>query len=275
MDTATKCAPGKSAVVPRLTNIRISPRMTAVGTYLFSFLTLFVLWHVMATYVFRSVLFAPPLAVFAKAIELSASGVLLDNILVSMQRILLGFLIGSAIGFPVGLLMGNVRFVRRFLEPYTEFFRFIPAISLLTLAVIWFGIGETAKIFLIVYSTLFIVVLNTMSGVISIPVNKIRAAQCLGATRTQIFVFVSLPATVPFILTGMRIAMGNAFMTMVSAEMLAANAGIGQMMWTARLYMQVDELFVGLVVLGLLGFATDRLFRFLIGRFADKYAPAM
>ena len=274
MDTTTKYVPDKSAIVPRPSNFLASPRMAAFGTYLFSFATLFVLWHIMATYLFRSVLFSPPLAVFAKAVDLTASGVLFNNVVISMQRILLGFFIGSAMGFPIGLLMGNIRFIRRFLEPYTEFFRFIPSISLLTLAVIWFGIGETAKVFLIVYSTVFIVVLNTMSGVLSIPVNKIRAAQCLGATRKQIFFFVSMPATVPFILTGMRIAMGNAFMTMVSAEMLAANAGIGQMMWTARLYMQVDELFVGLLVLGLLGFATDRLFRFLIGRFADKYAPA-
>jgi NitT/TauT family transport system permease protein len=252
------------------------PRPRGLGvyaTYVLSFLTLGVVWHVAATYVVPSVLFAPPLAVLAKVVELGRSGVLLEHVGVSLWRILVGFVLGSALGIPIGLLMGNVGFVKRFLEPYTEFFRFIPAIAFLTVAVIWFGIGETSKIFLIVYTTIFIVILNTMAGVLSIPKNKVRAAQCLGASPAQIFVHVSIPATLPFILTGMRIAMGNSFATIVSAEMLGANAGLGTMMWTARLYMLVDEMFVGLFTLGVLGFATDRLFRFLIFRFAGKYSP--
>jgi NitT/TauT family transport system permease protein len=251
-------------------------RTRALGvyaTYTLSFLTLGVVWHVAATYVVPSVLFSPPLAVLAKVVELARSGVLFEHVGVSLWRILVGFVLGSILGIPIGLLMGNVGFVKRFLEPYTEFFRFIPAIAFLTVAVIWFGIGETSKIFLIVYTTIFIVILNTMAGVLSIPKNKMRAAQCLGASPAQIFVHVSIPATLPFILTGMRIAMGNSFATIVSAEMLGANAGLGTMMWTARLYMLVDEMFVGLFTLGVLGFATDRLFRFLIFRFAGKYSP--
>ncbi len=244
-----------------------------LGTYCLSFLTLFGGWQIAATYLYPSPLFSSPTAVFVDAYSMAMSGSLFVDIAISMQRILLGFLIGSALGFPIGLVMGNIRFVRRFLEPYVEFLRFIPAIALLTLALIWFGIGETSKVFLIVYSTIFIVVLNTVAGVSSIPVNKVRAAECLGASRLQVFCHVSLPATLPFILTGMRIAMGNSFMTMVSAEMLGANSGLGQMMWTARMYMQVDDVFVGLLVLGLLGFLTDRVFQFLIIRLAAKYLP--
>jgi NitT/TauT family transport system permease protein len=104
--------------------------------------------------------------------------------------------------------MGNVRLMRCFLEPYIEFFRFNPAIALLTVAVIWFGLGETSKVFLIIYTTIFIVIINTMAGVLSIPINKLRAAQWLGASQRQIFLYVSIPATLPYILTGMRIAMG-------------------------------------------------------------------
>ncbi len=256
----------------QLIRVLTSPRLRVYGTYGLSFLTLFMFWHIMATYVTPSVLFSPPLAVFAKAFELAANGVLFAHVSISMQRILFGFFLGSMLGFPIGLMMGNFRFVKHFLESYTEFFRFIPAIALITLAVIWFGIGETSKIFLIIYATIFIVILNTMAGVLSIPVNKIRAAQCLGASRAQIFLHVSMPATLPYIFTGMRLAMANSFATIVSAEMLGANAGVGTMLWTARLYMLVDELFVGLLALGLLGFATDRLFRFLIVRFGGKYA---
>ena len=247
-------------------------KLGVYATYGLSFFTLFLFWHIMATYVTPSILFSPPLAVFAKAFDLALSGVLFEHVAISMQRILIGFLLGSALGFPIGLIMGNFKFARHFFEPYIEFFRFIPAIALITVAVIWFGIGETSKVFLIIYATIFIVILNTMAGVMSIPVNKVRAAQCLGATRTQVFWHVSMPATLPYILTGMRLAMANSFATIVSAEMLGANAGVGTMLWTARLFMLIDELFVGLLTLGMLGFATDRLFRFLIVRFGGKYS---
>jgi ABC-type nitrate/sulfonate/bicarbonate transport system permease component len=248
-------------------------RFRANLTYVFSFLTLFVGWHILATYISPSVLWPGPLTVLSRLIEVARSGALFEDISISLQRILLGFALGSAFGIPIGLAMGNVPLIKRFLESYTEFFRFIPAIALLTVAVLWFGIGETSKVLLITYTTIFMVILNTMAGVLSIPKNKIRAAHCLGASRAQIFRYVSFPATLPHVFTGMRIAMGNAFATIVSAEMLGANKGIGTMMWTARLYMQVDDVFVGLLTLGLLGFATDRLFRLLIFRFAGKYAP--
>jgi NitT/TauT family transport system permease protein len=137
--------------------------------------------------------------------------------------------------------------------------------------VIWFGIGETSKVFLIVYTTVFIVTINTMAGALSVTPNKIRAAQCLGASRTQIFFHVSIPATLPYILTGMRIAMANSFATIVSAEMLGANTGIGTVIWTARLFMLVEDVFVALIVLGLLGFIADRFFAILTFRFAGKY----
>jgi NitT/TauT family transport system permease protein len=170
--------------------------------------------------------------------------------------------------------MGSFRPVRKLLEPYTEFLRFIPSVAMITVAVIWFGIGEASKVFLIIYTTIFIVILNTAAGVSAIAPNKIRAAESLGATRAQIFFHVALPATVPYILTGMRLAMANSFTTIVAAELIAANDGLGKMLWDGRLFMLVDEIFVSLVTLGLLGFVTDRLFRWSIYTFAGKYSPA-
>ena len=164
--------------------------------------------------------------------------------------------------------------MRKLLEPWTEFLRFIPSVAMITIAVIWFGIGEESKIFLIIYTTVFIVILNTAAGVSSIAPNKIRAAQALGARRWQIFAYVGLPATVPFILTGMRLAMANSFTTIVAAEMISANEGLGVMLWNGRMYMLVDEIFVSLVCLGLLGFGADRLFRWSIFRFARRFSPA-
>ena len=244
------------------------------GGYVIGFLSLFALWHLASVYLVSSVLFPPPGVVLRKAVVLVRNGVLLEHLWASIQRILAGFVAGSLLGIPIGLAMGSFRPVRKMLEPYTEFLRFIPAVAMITVAVIWFGIGEGSKIFLIIYTTIFIVILNTAAGVAAIAPNKIRAAQALGATRAQIFVYVAMPATVPYILTGMRLAMGNSFTTIVAAELIAANEGLGKMLWDGRMFMLVDDIFVSLVTLGLLGFAVDRMFRWSIYTFAGKYSPA-
>ena len=192
-----------------------------VGIYLLGFASLFLIWHVASTWLLNSVLFPPPWKVVLKAIELAQDGTLWEQASASLGRIAAGFAGGSLIGIPLGLAIGSFRFVRRLLEPYTEFLRFIPATALITVAVIWFGIGEGSKIFLIIYTTVFIVILNTAAGVSAVAPNKIRAARSLGAGPAQVFFFVALPATVPYILTGMRLAMANSFVTIVAAELVA------------------------------------------------------
>jgi ABC-type nitrate/sulfonate/bicarbonate transport system permease component len=258
-------------LVPEETSMRES--VAKIAGYVIGFASLFAVWEVAAVYLVNSVLFPPPGRVTMKAIELARDGILGEQIAISMERILIGFAGGSLIGIPVGLAIGSFRTVRRILEPYTEFFRFIPATAMITVAVIWFGIGEGSKIFLIIYTTVFVVILNTAAGVGAVAPNKIRAARSLGASRAQIFLFVALPATVPYILTGMRMAMGNSFVTIIAAELVAANAGLGKMIWDARLYMLVDQIFVALMVLGLLGFTTDRVFRWAIYTFAGRFSP--
>src|SRR6267142_808730 len=222
---------------------------TGYGGYALGFASLFVIWQMASLYLVGSVLFPPPTIVFKKALVLARNGVLLEHLSASLQRILAGFVAGSLLGIPIGLAMGTV-------------------------AVIWFGIGEASKVFLIIYTTIFIVILNTAAGVSAIAPNKIRAAESLGATPAQIFFHVALPATVPYILTGMRLAMANSFTTIVAAELIAANDGLGKMLWDGRLFMLVDEIFVSLVTLGLLGFSADRMFRWSIYTFAGKYSPA-
>ena len=248
--------------------------LTVYGAYALGFASLFVIWQLTSIYLVGSVLFPPPTVVLRKGLLLARNGILFEHLWASLQRILAGFVAGSLLGIPIGLAMGSFRPVRKLLEPYTEFLRFIPSVAMITVAVIWFGIGEASKVFLIIYTTIFIVILNTAAGVSAIAPNKIRAAESLGATQAQIFLHVALPATVPYILTGMRLAMANSFTTIVAAELIAANDGLGKMLWDGRLFMLVDETFVSLVTLGFLGFATDRLFRWSIYTFAGKYSPA-
>jgi NitT/TauT family transport system permease protein len=240
-----------------------------------AFVILVAVWWVGASAINIPALFPTPPDVWREFGKLLGNGQLLEHIEVSLARIGAGFMIGSLLAIPLGLLMGNVKIIRDFIEAYVEFFRYIPALSLVTLAMIWFGIGETAKVFLIVYSTVFIVTVNTTAGIVAVPLNKIRAARSLGANEFQMLFYLTLPAAVPFILTGMRIALGNAYAVIVAAEMVAAQSGLGFLIFSSRLYMQTDAIFVGIIALGLLGFATDRLMRFLIVTFARRYAPQL
>jgi ABC-type nitrate/sulfonate/bicarbonate transport system permease component len=241
--------------------------------YAASIAGMIVLWHVIATTFFKPQFFPGPAVVFATGVEMVQSHELFEHIAISLQRILAGFFAGSAIAAPIGLLMGSIRKVRVILDPYTQFFRFVPSIAWLTPVVLWFGVGEISKVLIIVYTTTFIVLINTMVGVANIAPNKLRAAACLGATPVKAFFHVTLPATLPFILTGMRLAMGNSFATVVAAEMIAADTGLGYLIFNSRLWMATDRIFIGIVCLGTLGLITDRFFRYLIVRFAHQYGP--
>lgn len=263
---ALSVAREKSAAPVRSMNRRLWLTIAA-------FVALLVAWEVIARIVAIPAFFPNPMQVAAAAVEMIQDGSLVMHIGASLYRIAAGFVIGCAIAIPVGILMGNVESIRHFCEPYIEFFRYIPALSLVTVSLIWFGLGEWSKIFLIVYATTFIVVVNTLSGVRAIPAIKYRAAQALGIQGWKLFVYVSLPATVPFILTGMRIAMGNAFAVIVAAEMIGAQAGLGYLIVYSRLVMRTDVIFVSIITLGLLGLVADQLFRFAIHRFGRRYNP--
>ena len=229
------------------------------------------MWEILARWVFPSIFIPSLTQVLERGYELVLNRELAEHTAASVRRIMLGFLIGSAVGAPIGLLMGSIRTVRYIADPYIQFFRFIPSIAWLTPAVIWFGIGEMSKVMIIIYTTVFIVVINTAVGVASIPPNKIWAAAMLGASKRQIFFLVTIPATMPFILTGMMLAMGSSFTAVVAAEMVRAEQGLGYLISNSRLWMDTRAIFLAIIVLGFLGFSIDLLFRHLIQRFAGRY----
>ncbi|MFC9768297.1 ABC transporter permease [Rhodococcus jostii] len=214
---------------------------------------------------------ASPIEVWTAAVELAESGVLWTSIWASAQRILVGWSLGVVIGAPIGILMGRINIVRQLLDPYIEFFRFIPPIAFVTLAVVWFGIGETSKVVLIFYTSVFIVTVSTIAATVAISENKLQAATNLGANKLQLMKTVVLPSSVPGIVTGARLAMGNSFLTIVSAEIVAADHGIGSMIWQARNYGRIDWTFVGIIVLGIMGFIFDRILRMFSAKFLSRY----
>jgi NitT/TauT family transport system permease protein len=228
-------------------------------------------WTLLAWWVGKPAFLPSPANTLHGAIELLRNGELQADVAASFARIIVGFIIGTLIGIPLGLLMGMSPFVRTFLDPYVEFFRFIPPIAFVTLAVIWFGLGETSKIVLIVYTTVFMVAINTMIGVLGVDPDKRFAALCLGASNVQVFFHVIIPAVVPNIVTGMKIALGNSFMTVVSAEMVAAKSGVGFLIFNSRLFLLTEWIFVGIITLGIMGFLTDRALRILATTFLKHY----
>lgn len=222
-------------------------------------------WQILSTYFVDPFFLPSPRTVATAFWGLTEDGTLPDYTKASFGRIFAGWVIGSAVAIPIGLSIGAFRVTRAFLDPYLHFFRFIPAIALVSLFMAWFGIGETAKVLLIVYATAFIVAVSTATGVASIPDDKLNAARCLGAGRARTFFSVIFPAAVPSIFVGMRLAMASSYLVIVAAEMVAANSGLGYLIWNSRLYFRVDWMFVGILTIGILGLATDRLWR-LTGR---------
>jgi len=230
-----------------------------------------VLWALVSTR-FNVTTFPSPLETAREASRLISSGEIFVHAWVSFYRLLIGFLIGCAIAIPIGLAMGVSPFIRRAMEPITEFFRFIPAIAMIVFALIWFGVNDKARIFLIVFATSFLVIIATEAGVRAVSVTALRAAAMMGASRWQQFRHVVVPATVPYMVTGMRIAMGRSFMTIVAAEMLGASTGVGSLIAGARDFTRLDTVMVGILTLAVMGFMLDQAFQLLARRVAAAYA---
>jgi NitT/TauT family transport system permease protein len=263
--------PAAPEITERKTRGATVGRLRTPALYAVSITVGLALWQLIAVR-YGASLVASPADTAVAAKDLAADGTLLNSVIASGRRILIGWALGLVIGAPIGLLMGRVRVIRQLLDPYIEFFRFIPPIAFVTLAVVWLGIGESSKVVLIFYTSVFVVTLNTIAGVLSINESKLRAAASLGANRWQVLRSIVLPATVPHIVTGARLAMGNSFLTIVSAEIVAADVGLGALIWKSRNYGRIDWVFVGIITLGILGFVFDRILRLLAGRLLRRYA---
>lgn len=246
-------------------------QLSAVATYIGAIAVGIGLWWLLSLH-YTDYFLPSPLETYRAGRDLAADGTLWASIVASAQRILIGWALGVVVGVPIGLLMGQVLFFRWALDPYIQFFRFIPPIAFVTLAIIWLGVGEASKVVLIFYTTVFIIVINTTAGVLAVEESQLRAAASLGASKFRTLLSVILPSTVPYVVTGARLAMGNSFLTVVSAEIVAARVGLGSLIWTSRNYGRTDWVFVGIVVLGIMGYIFDRVIRAVVVRVFGRYA---
>jgi NitT/TauT family transport system permease protein/taurine transport system permease protein len=246
-------------------------RVRAVAVFTASIVTGLLFWQICSTYLFNPQLLPPPARVAGAAWQTLLDGELWEMVRVSLVRILAGFAIGCVVGISCGLVMGSFAIAGDFLDPLIEVIRPISPVAMIPIAIIWFGIDEASKYFIIGYGVFFVTLINTIAGIRHTPLVRKRAAMSLGAGTWNLFFRITLPSAMPFINTGMRVALGGAFMSVIAAEMIAANSGIGYFIMQARLLIQTDRIFVGLVVLGLTGFLTDRLYRYVTGIVFARY----
>ncbi|PWC13513.1 taurine ABC transporter permease [Brenneria roseae subsp. americana] len=209
-------------------------------------------------------LLLPPLS----DIGLTASELLQDgyrqvplwqHIAVSVARALGAFSVAIVLGVPLGLLMGLSTPVAAIFNPFVQFLRPLPKIALIPLAVVWLGIGEASKFFLIFIATFLSVVVGACAAVERVGRSRMRVAQTLGASRRQIFFHVVLPDTLPELFTTVRLAIGIGWTSLIAAEMVAATSGIGWMVMNASSYLSTDIVMLGILLLGGIGYALDLL----------------
>lgn len=196
-----------------------------------------------------------PTSLWDTAVELVRDGSLFDDVWASLLRILGGFLLGAVPGVALGLAMGLFWPVRVFFMPIATAIYAVPKIAILPLVIIAFGIGETSKIVVVALSIFFLVVLNTMSGVMTIDSSYKDVAHNFGASRWQLFTTVALPGALPAIFVGLRLALGFSLIVIVGTEFLSAKNGVGHLIWQSYQTLAIKKMYVGLIVTGLMGWA--------------------
>jgi ABC-type nitrate/sulfonate/bicarbonate transport system permease component len=196
---------------------------------------------------------------------------LVADALISTARIVAGFALGTAAGLILGAAMAGVRVIRELADPIIGVMRPLPPIAFIPLLVVWFGIGETSKIALIFFGVLPVVTIATLGALDAVPPEFTNASRSLGASSFHTMLHVRLRAAVPGVITGMRIAMGGAWTSIIAAEMIAATGGVGFLILQAGNYLQTPLIFSGIAVIAVLGFVFDGLLRFLL-RAADPTA---
>ncbi len=207
----------------------------------------------------------PPEKVWSTFVQLHNEGYqgvsLWENVFWSLARVFIGFFLGCLFGIPLGYAMGLTGWLRGWFDPIVEFMRPVPPLALIPLVIIWFGIGEQGKVSLLFLAALWIMTIAARSGVSGVNISKVHAAYSLGASKTQILTRVIIPNSLPDIFTGARVAMGVCWGTVVAAELVAAEKGIGKMIIAASKFQLTDIVFVGIVIIGVIGFGIEVLMR--------------
>ena len=254
--------------------VRFGDASMVTGGRFWSILILFILgviWVLSGIYKWTDPIFWPaPDAVVGQFVSTATEGyryfTLWQHIGYSVFRVVTGVFFGCLVGIPLGFAMGPNVAPDKARESIVEFMRPIPPLALIPLVVLWFGIGEKAKIILLFLTAVFIMTIAARSGVSSVKISKVHAAYSLGASKWQILRYVILPNALPEIFTGVRTAMGVCWATVIAAELVAANVGIGFMIMVAANFLSSDLVVLGIIIIGVIGFAIEIAMRWLEGK---------
>jgi NitT/TauT family transport system permease protein len=204
-------------------------------------------------------------------VDILGNGNLIDNAIISLERVVAGFLVATALAIPLGIGMGRSDTIYELFDSVMQLLRPIPPLAWVPLALAWFKIGLVSMVFIIGMGAFFPILLNTLDGVRGVKKTWIEAAEILGARERQILSYVILPGAAPTIWTGMRVGFGIAWMCVVAAEMMpGTNSGIGYLIMSSYNWGQVQVIIAGIIVIGLIGIAVDYLFK-LVDRRSFKW----
>jgi ABC-type nitrate/sulfonate/bicarbonate transport system permease component len=227
-----------------------------------------VLWHVMAVAYDLEQILPPPLSVARTVINTLTLNYeqrwlyganIYEHLLSSFARAITGFTLAAALAIPLGLIVGRFRAVREFVDPVIRSLYPIPGIAWIPLAILWFGLGNTAVVFVVFIAEFFPLYFNTEAGARNINPVLVDAARCYGAKGITLLRRVILPASAPYIITGMRIALGGAWRMIVAGEMLASQSGIGSVLMESRYQFRATDLMMAMILISIVGYITERL----------------
>jgi taurine transport system permease protein len=262
---AAGAAPARPAAL-KTSRFKVPGEGSSVAISVVTVVALFVLWFVATQLAWVKPLFLPPpQAVFQQFFEYLTGAAndkpLWEHFAASMLRVFTAFALACVTAVPVGIAMGMSRVARGIFDPPIEFYRPLPPLAYLPLIIIWFGIDEMPKVLLIYLACFAPLALAARSGMRSAAQEQINAAYSMGASYPQVIWHVILPSALPEILVGMRIAIGFGWTTLVAAEMVAANVGLGQMVLNASNFLRTDIVIMGIIVIGIVAYLFDLLMR--------------
>lgn len=243
--------------------LRVLRQLSGLLPYVYAATVIVIVWQlaVMLTGAHPSLL-PPPLQTAKTLASVVASGELFMHIGMSLGRVLTAWILGAAVAIPLGLAMGRFKMFERLLDPIIELFRPISPLAWIPLAILWFGIGESGKVFVIFIATFFPTVLATVAGVKGVDPVLVRAGQVLGCRdETTIFRKIILPAALPSIVVGLRISFGTGWAAIIAAELVAAQSGLGYLIADGMEILRADLVLVGMVAIGIIGVVFDTIFR--------------
>jgi len=198
-----------------------------------------------------------PLAVASVAIDLVADGTLIINALSSLQRVVIGFLAAGFLGILVGIILGLFPAVARGVLPLFDILRPIPPIAWIPIAILWFGLGNPSAYFIVFVGAFFPIFINAYAGIVSVGQTPINAARCLGARRLLLITDVLVPAALPTIMPGLRVGIGIAWTSVIAAEMVGAQSGLGYMIQLNRIMLETERVVVGMLTIGGIGWCMN------------------